>query len=807
MQALLREIRYGIRSLLHSPGLAIVAIVTLMLGIGLTTMMFSIVYGTLFKGLPFPDGDRILVVERVNPWRGIKQQSLPIQDYIDYRAQQHAFTDLGAFASGSIYVSGEEKAERFAGSWITANTFDILGVHPMLGRAFRAGEDTPSGDKVAIVSYSLWKGRYASDPAIVGKRIRVNGVPHTIVGVMPEKFAFPINDKIWLPLQTDPMAVPRSDGQMLDVFGKLKPGVSLDDAASDMVTVAKRLAAQYPQSNAGFGAQVLRFTDSFVGSGRPLLLTMLGAVAFVLLIACANVANLLLDRAAHRSREVGIRTALGASRVTVVRQFLIESMLLSLVATALGVATAQLGVSLFNRAIATTTLPFFIDVKLHPQVLVFTILLAGATTLLSGVIPAIQSSRSDINEILKDETRGASSFRIGRISRTLVVFEVALSCSLLVAAGLMVKSIAKMRGMDPGFKTAKVFTARVGFSTGTVDTLAEWRFFDDVQSKVAALPGVQVAALTSALPAAGGGFGSTAFAVEGQSYVAEKDYPNTRIGSVTPSFFKVIGAPLSAGRPFTDADRSDALPVAIINRAFAAKYFPASSPLGRRVRVGDARSRQEWRTVVGVVGNTFSGNQDEPMEPTLFEPMAQARTPFVYITARTSGPPLAIAQSVREAVAALNSDLPLFWVQSFDDAIAGSTWFLRTRIMGTLFMIFGVVALFLGSVGLYAVMSFSVSRRAREMGIRMALGARGANVVQMVLRQAASQLAIGMAAGLLLAFAMANLLRRILFEVDGRDPVVFGGVVAVLTMVGLIACIVPAVRATRIDPLTALRSN
>jgi putative ABC transport system permease protein len=807
MQSLLRDVRYGIRSLLHSPGLTIVAVVTLNLGIGLTTMMFSIVYATLFKGLPFPDGDRILVVERTSPSRGIKRQSVPIQDYFDFKAQQRAFTDLGAYTSGSISVSGDEKAERFAGSWITANTFDILGVRPMLGRAFRAGEDTPSGDKVVIVAFSLWKDRYASDPAIIGKRIRVNGVPHTIVGVMPEKFAFPINDKIWLPLQTDPLAQPRGQGEMLDVFGKLRPRVSLEDAAADVSTIAKRLAIQYKESNEGFGALVQRFTDSFVGNGRPLLLTMLGAVMFVLLIACANVANLLLDRAAHRSKEMGIRTALGASRSAVVRQFLVESLVLSVVATALGVGAAQLGVSLFNRAIASTLLPFFIDVKLHPQVLGFTIVLAAATTLLSGVIPAVQSSRSDINEILKDDSRGASSFRIGRISRALVMFEVALSCSLLVAAGLMVKSVAKMRAMDPGFSTANVFTARVGFPPSSGDTVAQWRFFDQLEARVAALPGVRAAALTSALPAVGAGFGSTTFAVEGQSYLADKDYPSARAASVTPKFFNVINTPMFSGRAFADGDRSDAPPVTVVNRAFAAKYFGTANPIGRRVRMGDARSTKPWLTIVGVVGNTFGGNQDDPTEPTLFQPLAQSRTGFVYITAKTAGPPLAITQGVREAVATLNSDLPLFWVQSFDEAISGSIWFLRTRIMGTLFMIFGCVALFLGSVGLYAVMSFTVSRRTRELGVRMALGARGADVERMILRQAASQLAIGMAAGLLLAFAIANLLKRILFEVDARDPIVFGGVVGVLLIVGLMASLIPATRATRIDPLEALRSS
>ncbi len=507
MQSLLRDVRYGLRSLLKAPGLTAVAVLALTLGIGLTTTMFSIVYGALLKGLPYPDGARIVNINRSNSARGINQSGISILDYGDYKTQQRSFAELAAVTSGTIFVSGDEKAERFDGSWITANALSMLGVKPILGRHFRAGEDTPQGEKTAILSYSMWHDRYASDANIVGRVIRVNGVPTTVVGVMPERFDFPQNDKIWLPLQTDPNATNRQNSPQLTVLGKLKPDASLDQANVELATIAKRLAAAYPEADEGFTTNARGFIDSYIGpQPRQLLFTMLGAVFFVLLIACANVANLLLDRAAHRTKEVGVRVALGASRGAVVRQFLAESLVLSVAATVLGIVVAKFGVDAFNRALTVTQVPFFIDIRLHPQVLLFTIGVAAITTLAAGAIPAYQSSRADINEILKDETRGSSSFRIGRISKGLVMFEIALSCGLLVAAGLMVKSVAALRNLDPGFTTKDVFTARVGFPAAYTDTNAQWRFFDEALQKVSAIPGVVSASVSSGLPATRQGF-------------------------------------------------------------------------------------------------------------------------------------------------------------------------------------------------------------------------------------------------------------------------------------------------------------
>ena len=806
MQALLRDVRYAWRSLLRSPGLTIVAALALTLGIGLTTTMFSIVYGALIKGLPFPDGDRIMNIGRANPAKDIRSQSLPIQDFVDYRKQQHTFTDLAAYTSGTIYVSGDEKAERFTGAWISANMFDVVGVRPVLGRSFRAGEDTPAGEKVAILSYSLWQQRYAGDRNILGHQLRVNGAPTTVVGVMPENFLFPDNDQIWVPMQDDPLATLRGKGPFVQVVGKLKPDVTLDQATVDLATISKRLAAEYKDTNEGFTSTVQSFVDQYIGNEpRQLLYTMLGAVFFVLLIACANVANLLLDRAAHRTKEVGIRTALGASRAHVVRQFLAEALVLSLLAAGLGVGVAYFGIGAFNRALTVTQVPFFIDIRLHPQVLFFTIAVAMLTTLVSGAIPALQSSRADINEVLKDESRGASSFRIGRISRLLVMFEIALSCGLLVAAGLTIKSVTKLGSMNPGFATKNVFTARVGFPAAYTDTIAQARFFDDALQRVAALPGVQAAALAVGLPAAQQGLNGNRFSIEGATYAKDKDHPVTRATSVTPGFFSTLNIPIVTGRGFTDADRQGSLPVAVVTRSFVAKHFKDKDPIGRRIRFGLDQSKAPWLTIVGVTGDVFTGDQQEPFSPVVFQPFAQSRSGFAYIAARTPSAPMSLTAGVRTVVASLNPDIPLYWVQTLDDAIAQRLWFVR--VFGTMFVIFGGIALFLASVGLYAVMSFSVSRRIREVGIRMALGAQARDVVGMIFRQGIVQLAIGMTLGLAFAFGIARLLAVILFQVEPRDPVIFSGVAAVLVGVGMLACLVPARRATLVDPLVALRSD
>ena len=780
-----------------------VAILALALGIGLTTTMFSIVYGVLLKGMPFPDADRLAAVARQSPSRGNGFMSTPVHDFYDYRAQQQSFTGIAAVYGGTANVSGPEKAERFDAAWTSAELFDVLGVPPMLGRTYTREEETPGAGNVVVISYAMWRDKYSADPGVLGTTIRVNGAPYSVIGVMPDKFEFPDRQALWMPMQLDVSKIERGSGQGLQLVARLKPGVSFDEANADIATIARRIAADHKASNEGITGVARPIMDSQIGpQPRRMLWTMLGAVFFVLLIACANVANLLLDRAAHRTKEVGIRTALGASRAAVIRQFLTEALVLALLGAGLGALIAQLGVTMFNRAIADTNPPFWLDIALHPPVLAFVMATAIVASLFSGAIPAYQSSRADINEVLKDESRGASSFRIGRLSRGLVIFEIALSCGLLVAAGLMVKSVVKLRTMDPGITTANVFTARVGFPSAYTDTLAQIRFFDELVVRLGALPGVRGVSLSSALPGTCCSGGQ--FAIEGKAYASDRDYPEAGSITVSPGFFPTFEVAAVQGRVLTAQDRLESVPVAVVNESFARKYFASESPLGKRVRVGDGRSTAPWRTIVGVVPDIFTGNTDSPWSPMMYVPLAQNRSSFLSMGIRAPNA-MALAPQVRATVAELNADLPIYWVYSMEEAIARNVW--HVRVFGGLFMVFGVAALILAAVGLYAVMAFSVSRRAREVGIRIALGARTGHVLRMVFKQGILQLAVGMTLGLGLGAGVAQLLAAILFDVQPRDPMVFGSVVVALMGAGLLACYVPARRAARIDPLSAMRAE
>ncbi|HET7585917.1 MAG TPA: ABC transporter permease [Gemmatimonadaceae bacterium] len=806
MSGFLMELHRAVRSLRRSRGLTIVSVLALTLGIGLTTTVFSIIYGAFEKGLPFPEGHRIVQVVRDNPQQDLTNAGLPIHDFMDVRAQQRSFSAVAAYYNGTVNLSGRERAERFDGAFVTPNLFDVLGVHPILGRGFRDADDQPGAARVAVIGNAMWRNRYGGDTLVVGTSIRINGQPATIIGVMPPGFLFPEQEEIWLPLGIDPLRVERGGGLWLNVVGRLRPDVSLDQASADVAAIARRLATAYPKTNEGMRASVVSYVDAAIGrEPRRLLNTMLGAVFLVLLIACANVANLLLDRAVNRTKEQGVRTALGASRWAVARQSLAEATVFCATGAVLGVGLAQGGIALFNRAIVQSQPPFFIDIRLHPPVLLFTLAVTLIAAIASGALPALRTWRTDVAEVLKDESRGSSGFRVGRLSRSLVVVEIALSCALLVAAGLTIKTIVTLRTMDHGIRTRGIFTARAGFPATYTDTLAQDRFFDELATRLEELPGAQAATISSGLPATTVGNGSGPFAIEGRAYGSDRDYPRVNTMTVTPGFFAVFDLPAREGRLLAAQDRRGSAPVVVVNEQMAQRFFPGESPLGRRIRVGGATSTEPWMTIVGVVPDVQTQDNDEPRPPMLFQPLAQHHTSFasIAVLARDAEHPMSLTTSVRDAVASLDPDIPLYWLYSLDETIARSSWFYR--VFGTMFMLFGGIALFLASIGLYAVMALSVARRTRELGIRMALGAGRGSVIGLVVRQSTWQLAIGLVAGLGIAAALSHLLAIILFGVQPRDPLIFGGVVLLLGVTAALAALVPARRATRVDPMVALR--
>lgn len=810
MGNVLGDIRYGARMLVRRPGLSALAVAALALGIGLTTTMFSIVYAAVLKGLPYERADRLVAIFRNRPTQGVQFLPVSIHDFFDWREQQQSFEPLAAYYLETINVAGPEgRPIRYYGAYTTANLFDVLRVRPVLGRTFRADDDRPGAPQLIILSYRAWRDRFGGDPAIVGRSVRANAELATIVGVMPDRFDFPGQCDAWLPLRIDPRAYPRGSGPafehtQLQAIGRLHDGRTLESAQAEMSTIAQRIAAAYPDSNAGIGVTLIPQNETFVGrQARALLLTMLAAVFGVLLIACANVANLLLARTAVRTREIAIRMALGAGRLRTVGQLLAETTVLALVGALAGMAVAKVGIDLFNVSTANLDFPIWLAARFDPAVLLFVLGLTIASALAAGLVPALRASRGDFVEALNDEARGSSGLRIGRLSRALVVAQVACSCGLLVAAGLMIRTIVNVADFDYGFDTSNVYTARLGLFPGDYPTpTAERQFYDRTRRRVAALPGVRQVAYTSDLPARGGPM--ERLSVDSVAYPAEPNHPRALRMVVSPGYFDVFGVKPIGGRDFTDGDGPDAMPVAIVNERFVQRFMGGRDPLGRRVRLGDDAA--PWRTIVGIVPDMHAGGAFQQLDvhdEGVYLPLAQNVINFVNMIARTEGPPTTHASAIQAAVNTIDPALPLYWVRSLDEQYRLDGWFFRA--FGTLLMVFGVAALGLAVVGLYGVMSFSVGQRTREIGVRMALGASQSRIRTLVLGQAVRQLAIGLLLGTVLAAVLSRGLANLLFGVRPWDPAIFAIVVATLAASALGAGAIPARRATRVDPINALR--
>jgi putative ABC transport system permease protein len=805
MTGLLQDLRYAGRMLFKNPGVAGIAVIALALGIGLTAIMYSIVHGALFRGLPFEGGERIVHIERSNLAEGITDMAVSIHDYTDWRDQQTSFEELGAYYEGTANLRGTERTDRYDGVFITANAMATLGVQPILGRLFREDEDGPGAPPLVIISHRVWTDRFGQDPNIVGQTVHLNREATTVVGVMPEGFRFPTQNDLWAPLRLDPVELERDSGTWLEVFGRLRPGVSVDEALVEFNGIATRLEAQYAESNQGVRVIMQPFTREYIGGdAESILYSMLIAVFLVLVVACANVANLLLARAALRSKEVAIRTAMGASRFRVMLQMLAEALTLSTAGALLGVGIAWVGIDWFAKIVETTDPPYWLVFKLDGPVLLFIVGLTMASAVISGVIPALKASSGSPQDVLKDDSRGASGLRIGRLSRSLVIVELALSAGVLVVAGLMIKGVSKLSNLDLPFATEDVLTVRVGLTEEYPDLETRVGFYDELERRIGANPSVASVAFASNMP--GLGSGGTFYARDGESYSTDQDYPRARWAMITPTFFETFEVDLRRGRVFTDQDDADAIRVVIVNESFARRDFPGQDALGKRIRRGRSDSTEEWATIVGIVPDLRMdgiGDNDNEEPEGMYFPVAQIGSRFLTAALKARGDPLDLSSIVRDEVSAMDKEVPVYWVQTMPAAIGQNTWFYST--FGTLFLVFGAVALFLASVGLYGVMSFGVTRRTREVGIRMALGAQGAQVQSLILRQSFGQIAIGLVVGLGIAAVLSKGMALMFFETEPWDPAIFVLISAILAGSGFLASLIPARRATRIDPMEALR--
>jgi predicted permease len=764
--------------------------------------MFSIVNGAVLRGLPFPEPDRIL---HVAPFNVADQDDWDSRAHTvaEFTRRQQSFEQLAAFRFSTANVVGPDGIpERYRGAWVTANTFRLLRVAPAMGRDFREEESRPGAAPVAIIGQKIWQERFKGTPDVIGQPLRVNGTVTTVVGVMPPGFAFPSTEELWVAATIDP-TTPRSPYEpVYEMIGRLKPGVSADQAAAEMATIWNQLAQEFPDRyEHGFTTETKTYIQEFLGAEIiGALFAMLAAVIGVLVIACANVANLVLARAADRAREIAVRTAVGASRWRVVRQMLIEVLMLSVVGAVAGLGIASAGITLFNRAIVDTNPPFWIDIRIDAAVMVFVTAITVLAALVAGVVPALRASKADLTTVLNDEGRGTSSLRMGRLSRGLVIIEMALSFGLLVVSALSIQSIVKIGNVEFGFATTDVWVGRVLLPEADyADDERQRQFAEALLQRLESIPGVERAALATGMPPF---VPRHAIKFPGKTYPDDRAYPVARSLTVSPDFFDVLRVRMLQGRAFDRRDRDGVQGAAIVNESFARKYFP-NGALGQQFALAEG-DHQQWRTIVGIVPDMGAGELDQGrVREAFYLALAQVPPSALSILLDTSGAPLALSNAVRQALREIDPNLPVFNVNTVEGAVRQNVW--SYRVFGGLFMTFGVAALFLSVVGLYGVMAFSVSRRTQEIGVRMAVGAAAGEILRMVLRQGIAPVAIGVALGIGLAALLGNALRLLFFNVSPYDPITFTAVGLVLTVTGIVACLVPARRAAGVDPMVALR--
>jgi len=804
-----QDLRYGLRTLAKNPAFTSIAIVALALGIGANSAIFSVVDAVLLRPLPFKKPEQLVMLWENATHLGFPKNTPSPANFLDWQKQAGAFTGMAAMVERSFNLTGVGEPERLDGRRVSANLFDLLGVRAVLGRTFVPDDDRP-GSHVVLLSYSLWQRRFGSDPSVIGRALALNGESYTVIGIMPRFVQLPgfanRNDQLWVPIAFPPEEAAQRGNHFLEVIARMKPGITLKQAQAEMETIAARLAQQYPDYNTRLGAVVVPLHEEVVGDIKPALLILLGAVGFVLLIACANVANLLLARAAVRQKEIALRLALGASRSRLTRQFLTESVLLAMFGAGLGLLLALGGIRILKTFIPAT-ISQVQTINIDARVLIFTGLVAVLTGIAFGLAPALQASHLNLNDTLKEGGRDAGGGRKGnRLRGLLVIGEVAVSFVLLIGAGLLINSFFHLRNLEPGFRADHLLTMKVDLSEVKYpDRERRAAFFDEVIRRVGALPGVQSAAVAGNLPLTYNG-DSMNISVEGVPDPPPDQRPDVIFRAIGPGYFGTMGISIIRGRDFTDQDKADSKNVVVISEKTAQHFWPGQDPIGRRLRPGSSTSNTPWREVIGIVKDVRQNDFIAPPKMQMYFTYSQLKdlAPNALVI-RTSIEPLSLAASARDAIWSVDKDQTVADIDTMEHIVAEAV--ARQRFSMLLLGLFATLALLLASVGIYGVMTYSVAQRTHEIGIRIALGARRADVLQMTIKQGLRLVGAGMILGLAAAFILTRVLESLLFGISATDPVTFFGISLVLLAVAILASYLPALRATKVDPIIALRAQ
>ncbi len=804
---LLQDIRYAWRSLTQTPGFTAIAVACLALGIGINATIFSVVDGVLIRPYPYADADRIVVLSSRNQRVGVNRGGISYPDFRDLRDQNTTLSALAAFGRRSLTIAdGTSEPERYDGSTITWNLFELLGTPPIMGRHFVPDDDRLGAEPVVMLGYEVWQTRYNGDRSIAGRAISINGRPHTVIGVMPPRFAFPESQRLWVTLV--PYAETTGRGaRNLQVFARLKPGATVDQASGDVASVMGRLAAAYPAQNRDWSALARPLADWMLpDEPKLIILSMMGAVTLVLLIACSNVANLLLARASVRHRELSIRSALGAGRFRIIRQLLTEAVMIGLFSAPLGVLVGWAGLKLLDQSIPPDSIPYFIHWSFNGRSLAYTVAIAMLTGMVFGAVPALQATGSSLQESLREGGRGSAGERRAWLRNSLVVAQVALALILLIGSSLFVRSFLNLQGAQVGFDTAPLTTMRFYLPGEIYEPAdAKARRVEDIVRRAETLPGVQAAFASNFVPLGGGGGGGDVV-VEGKT-VEPGQESGIGLIAATPHLRQTLGIALVRGRDFTDTEGATKSPVALINQAMAKRFWGQDDAIGRRFRVTD-EAIPEWFTVIGIVADFkhFQGDSDGTIGPSAYVPYPFEPTLNTGITLRVAaGDPASITAAVREQLRLSDPSLPVFQVSTMEELRQRSFW--QYRLFGVMFALFGAIALVLASIGVYGVLSYSVSQRTQEIGVRIALGAARRDVLRLIVGQGLKLTGVGIVIGIIGAVFVTPAVRTVLYNVTPTDPLSFSGVAVFLGFVALAASYIPARRAMAVDPIVAIRNE